>query len=64
MIRIQGEDFDPAFEYRRLRGPGVGAVVTFTGLVREFDELGETGRSPVELLALQHYPGLTEKAAG
>lgn len=61
MIRIQEDDFDMAAEYRRLRGSGVGAIVTFTGLVRDFDQWGESGSPPVETLHLQHYPGLTEK---
>lgn len=61
MIRIQEQDFDMAAEYQRLRGSGVGAIVTFTGLVRDFDQPSEAGEQPVETLYLQHYPGLTEK---
>lgn len=57
-IRIQQEDFDLAGEYQQLRelSPRVGAVVTFSGLVRDF----ETDDS-IESLSLQHYPGMTEK---
>jgi molybdopterin synthase catalytic subunit len=33
----------------------VGAVVTFTGLVR-----GETGGKPLVAMTLEHYPGMTE----
>ena len=58
MISIQQEDFDPAREYRALRdnGSGIGAIATFTGLVRDSGDLeGVTG------LFLEHYPGMTEQ---
>jgi len=35
---------------------GVGALVTFTGLVRELDD------ADLEAMELEHYPGMTEKA--
>lgn len=35
---------------------GVGALVTFTGLVRELDD------ASLEAMELEHYPGMTEKA--
>ena len=56
-IRIQTHDFNLAEEYQLLRelSPAVGAVVTFTGLVRDF-ELD----SSIDSLTLQHYPGMTE----
>lgn len=59
MIRVQREDFDPAAEVDRLteRHGGAGAVVTFTGLVREFD-----GNARLTAMTLEHYPGMTEKA--
>lgn len=57
-VRVQREDFDTAAELENLsRGnPRIGAVVTFTGLVRDFAE-GET----VRRMTLEHYPGMTEK---
>lgn len=56
MIAIQQEDFDPGLEQARLAAdPGAGAVVTFTGLVRDMN-LGDT----VGALFLEHYPGMTE----
>jgi molybdopterin synthase catalytic subunit len=72
-IRIQQQDFDLAEEYQLLRqsDSAVGAVVTFSGLVRDF-EIGSDedrkadpeGRSStknsIDLLSLQHYPGMTE----
>ena len=60
-IRVQREDFDTAAELERLSrsNPRIGAVVTFTGLVRDFAE-GET----VRRMTLEHYPGMTEKQLG
>jgi molybdopterin synthase catalytic subunit len=59
MITVQAADFDQAHEYQTLRqsSDGVGAIVTFTGLVRDFNEDGN-----VSSLYLEHYPGMTEKA--
>tara|TARA_B110000879_G_C10953116_1_gene424495 strand:+ start:329 stop:799 length:471 start_codon:yes stop_codon:yes gene_type:complete len=56
-IRIQTHDFDLAQEYQQLRelSTTVGAVVTFIGLVRDF-ELDAS----IDSLSLQHYPGMTE----
>ncbi|MAL83352.1 molybdopterin synthase catalytic subunit MoaE [Idiomarina abyssalis] len=56
-VRVQQEDFDLATEYQRLaQNKQCGAVVTFTGLVRDSAEGGLRG------LELEHYPGMTEKA--
>lgn len=58
MISIQTDDFDVGTEYEALRatGPGTGAIVTFSGLVRDSGDLsGVTG------LFLEHYPGMTEQ---
>ncbi|WP_152208507.1 molybdenum cofactor biosynthesis protein MoaE [Marinobacter changyiensis] len=57
MVSIQPEDFDAAAEYQALRdsGAGTGAIVTFTGLVRD------SGDKPdVRGLYLEHFPGMTE----
>ncbi|HTK79875.1 MAG TPA: molybdenum cofactor biosynthesis protein MoaE [Rhizomicrobium sp.] len=53
-IRVQREDFDTAAEVVALKAAdnGIGAVVTFTGIVRGN---GVTG------LTLEHYPGMTER---
>ncbi|MBC7193743.1 molybdenum cofactor biosynthesis protein MoaE [Marinobacter sp.] len=58
MISIQTYDFDAAAEYQALRasGPASGAIVTFTGLVRDSGDL-----SGVSGLFLEHYPGMTEQ---
>lgn len=65
MLRVQEADFDVAALYAQLRSTAVnaGAIVTFTGLVREFYESTEAGREPaVQRLVLEHYPGMTQKA--
>ncbi|OHX11145.1 molybdenum cofactor biosynthesis protein MoaE [Chromobacterium amazonense] len=57
-IRVQGEDFDVGAEVRRWSAnPACGAVVSFTGLVRDYGD-----RQDVVALELEHYPGMTEKA--
>ena len=58
-VRVQTEDFDLSTEVRQLRAgrPEVGAVATFIGTVRDFNE----GAS-VAGMELEHYPGMTEKA--
>jgi len=63
MIRVQQEDFSVADLYAGLRAqsPNAGAIVTFTGLVREFYQ-GAGDGPRVQTLFLEHYPGMTEKA--
>lgn len=54
------EDFDQQSLYDELLAqsqPTPGAIVTFTGLVRDFNAHG-----PIEGMSLEHYPGMTEKA--
>lgn len=52
--RIQPESFEIGAELRGF-GAGAGAVVSFSGLVRD-----EDGR--LVALEIEHYPGMTEKA--
>lgn len=58
-VRVQTGDFDLAAEVARLRAgqPGVGAVVSFVGTVRDMND----GAS-VAAMELEHYPGMTEQA--
>ncbi len=58
-VRIQTDDFDLSAETLSLRADdgGVGAVVSFVGTVRD----GADG-TPVSLMELEHYPGMTESA--
>ena len=58
-VSIQAEDFDVAAEIAALRGndPGVGAVCSFIGTVRD-----RSDGSSVSAMELEHYPGMTEKA--
>jgi len=56
-VRVQTEDFSVADEYAAIAAqPGCGAVVFFTGLVRQQFDGALTG------LELEHYPGMTEQA--
>ncbi|MDO5606392.1 MAG: molybdenum cofactor biosynthesis protein MoaE [Paracoccus sp. (in: a-proteobacteria)] len=54
LIRVQPEPFDLGALMAGF-GAGAGAVVTFSGLVRD-----DTGA--MVALELEHYPGMTEKA--
>jgi molybdopterin synthase catalytic subunit len=58
-VRVQPEDFDTGRELDSLtRGrTDVGAVASFTGLVRASND-----GSAVSGMTLEHYPGMTEKA--
>ena len=58
-VAIQTADFDVAAEIAALRAqdPGVGAVCSFIGTVRDRNE-----GSAVSAMELEHYPGMTEKA--
>jgi molybdopterin synthase catalytic subunit len=58
-VRIQREDFDVGAELGAIREgrTDIGAMVSFTGLVRD-----HAGADPVSGLELEHYPGMTERA--
>jgi molybdopterin synthase catalytic subunit len=58
-VRVQAEDFDISAEIGLLRGGrnDVGAVASFIGVMRDFND-----GSGVTELTLEHYPGMTEKA--
>ena len=58
-VSVQREDFDIAAEMARLTesDPNIGAVVSFTGLVRRTTDAG-----PISSMELEHYPGMTERA--
>ncbi|TVO76635.1 molybdopterin synthase catalytic subunit MoaE [Sedimenticola selenatireducens] len=58
-IKVQKEPFDMTTiqEELRLASPGIGAVVTFVGQMRDINE-GDT----VSTMTLEHYPGMTERA--
>ncbi|MBC3909044.1 molybdopterin synthase catalytic subunit MoaE [Undibacterium umbellatum] len=58
-IRVQTVDFDLNAELAQLRqgNPGIGAVVSFVGLVRDIND----GQN-ISAMELEHYPGMTEKA--
>lgn len=57
-ISIQTDDFDAGAEIAQLRAASrnIGAIAAFVGVVSDFNE--DIG---VRALALEHYPGMTEK---
>ena len=58
-VSIQTADFDLSTEVAALRAadPGVGAVASFVGCVRDRND-----GAGVSTLELEHYPGMTEKS--
>jgi molybdopterin synthase catalytic subunit len=54
-VRVQREDFDAAAEVEALTAgrTDVGAIVTFTGRVRD-------NEGQLAAMTLEHYPGMTE----
>jgi molybdopterin synthase catalytic subunit len=56
-VRVQTEDFDIGAEIAALKAGrrDIGALVTFTGLVRD-----TASGAPVTEMELEHYPGMTE----
>ncbi|WP_118135200.1 molybdopterin synthase catalytic subunit MoaE [Oceanicella sp. SM1341] len=58
-VRVQEDDFDIGAEIDALceGRVDIGAVVSFTGLVRDMG-----GGAQLSSMALEHYPGMTERA--
>ncbi|PCJ76252.1 MAG: molybdopterin synthase catalytic subunit MoaE [Rhodobacteraceae bacterium] len=58
-VSVQSDDFDVGAEIIALSQgrTDIGAVVTFTGLVRDV-----AGGEKIADMELEHYPGMTEKA--
>jgi molybdopterin synthase catalytic subunit len=56
-VRVQREDFDIGAEVARLSAgrTDIGAIVSFTGVVRD-----ENGGGRIAGMTLEHYPGMTE----
>lgn len=57
-VRVQEEAFNAGAEIEQLTAnrTDIGAVSTFVGLVRDFNE-----QPDVVALTLEHYPGMTER---
>lgn len=53
-VRITEDDFDIMAEHEALKSPDAGAIVTFTGTVRDLPGGG------LNAITLEHYPGMTE----
>ncbi|MAY89114.1 MAG: molybdenum cofactor biosynthesis protein MoaE [Pseudooceanicola sp.] len=57
IVRVQAEDFDTGAELADFAADrqDVGAVVSFTGVVRDSDGV-------LDRMEIEHYPGMTERA--
>lgn len=56
-VRVEAKDFDIGAEVAALIAgrTDIGAIVTFTGTVRDESKAG-----PITSMTLEHYPGMTE----
>ena len=63
-VRIQTAQFDVSEEIAALQqnDPRIGAVCTFLGTVRDRNVHSAEHAGSVQTLALEHYPGMTEKS--
>ncbi|MGG7644820.1 molybdenum cofactor biosynthesis protein MoaE [Rhodovulum sp. YNF3179] len=57
-VRVQEAGFDPGGELNAFTAAaaGAGAIVSFTGVVRDLDTGG------LDRMEIEHYPGMTESA--
>jgi len=62
-VRIQPHDFNVAAELDRLRDKrtDIGALVTFTGLVRDMLMHDRTDGQPITAMTLEHYPAMAQR---
>ncbi|GHA07043.1 molybdopterin guanine dinucleotide biosynthesis protein MoaE [Arenicella chitinivorans] len=60
MFEIVDSPFEPEPYYQKVRvaAPHAGALVMFTGLVRDLYQVGDDAQ--ITHLELEHYPGMTE----
>jgi molybdopterin synthase catalytic subunit len=56
-VRVQSDAFDPGAEVNAFSAAadGAGAVVSFSGLVRDVE-------GDLQAMEIEHYPGMTQKA--
>jgi molybdopterin synthase catalytic subunit len=56
-VKVQSAPFDPGAELNAFSNSGqnIGAVVSFTGLVRDVDD-------SLKEMVIEHYPAMTERA--
>jgi molybdopterin synthase catalytic subunit len=55
-VSIRTADFDAGVEIKKLRCAGVGAIATFSGIVRDNAETPN-----LTAMTLEHFPGMTEQ---
>jgi molybdopterin synthase catalytic subunit len=62
-VSVQIDPFDVAQEQAQLTGADatVGAVASFVGLVRDTNAVGQSDKTDVATLTLEHYPDMTEQ---
>jgi molybdopterin synthase catalytic subunit len=62
-VSVQVEPFDVAQEQAQLTGADatIGAIASFVGLVRDTNAVGQSDKTDVATLTLEHYPGMTEQ---
>jgi len=62
-VSVQIEPFDVAQEQAQLTSADatIGAVASFVGLVRDTNTVGQSDKTDVSTLTLEHYPGMTEQ---
>lgn len=58
--QIQTDDFDVGSHYQALQHVECGAVVLFSGTVRQ--QFCQYSNEPLQALLLEHYPAMTEQA--
>ncbi len=61
VVRVQTADFDAGDELERMGRPGVGAIASFIGIVRDTNEVADRSAT-IGALTLEHYPGMTERS--
>lgn len=55
-VLITTDNFDAGVQIERLRSAGVGAIATFTGIVRDYADNRE-----LIAMTIEHFPGMTEQ---
>lgn len=55
VVRVQADDFNLGLELAEF-GNGAGAIVTFTGIVRD------NAKVPLREMQIEHYPAMTQSA--
>ncbi|MDX2223661.1 MAG: molybdenum cofactor biosynthesis protein MoaE [Rhodospirillaceae bacterium] len=62
-VRVQPDRFDPGAELNAFtaRTANAGAVVSFTGLMRDYSRDSQARGETLTAMTLEHYPGMAER---